>query len=48
MSENSNPIKYEVKFFLQSNQILNEKHELQESVKMNLKLQKLSNGTFNL
>ncbi|EMN7732623.1 hypothetical protein WB980_006120 [Bacillus cereus] len=40
MSEDLNSIKYEVKFFLQSNQILNEKHELQESVKNELKITK--------
>ncbi|MCU5086800.1 hypothetical protein OCA23_26225 [Bacillus cereus] len=40
MSKDLNPIKYEVKFFLQSNQILNEKHELQESVKKELKITK--------
>ncbi|PFZ68069.1 hypothetical protein COL72_27625 [Bacillus toyonensis] len=40
MSQDLMPIKYEVKFFLHSNQILNEKHELQESIKSEFKITK--------
>ncbi|MBY7125150.1 hypothetical protein ILS93_24025 [Bacillus sp. 16GRE42] len=40
MSENLIQFKYEVKFFLQSNQILNEKYELQENIKSELKITK--------